>query len=350
MPAELNRCWCDGEIDVALPSSIEYARHADVLALLAARVDQLGRRGRLGPALHAACRWREVAQRRADGEERHLGLPAARSSAASGGSRPSSSPRVGPLAECSAVSTACCSSATRRCTCCAPACSRYNLDLGEAWQRGHAACRWCSPSAPRGATSSPRGRRRPPPSGGAARVARPLRRASPRADGRRTPRCSTTSASAFLVRVLRPAQVRVHRRVSARPCASSSAAPPRSASSTPSPTSQPEPGDGVEPSPQAAASTPAAASPTPRPSTCSSAATCSSSASRADELRRRLHPGGEVTFIVDRNINYTNVCLSGCRFCAFYRTPGERGGLRARAGGDPPQDRGDARRSAARRS
>jgi cyclic dehypoxanthinyl futalosine synthase len=43
---------------------------------------------------------------------------------------------------------------------------------------------------------------------------------------------------------------------------------------------------------------------------------------RADEVRRRLHSGGEVTFIVDRNINYTNICVSGCRFCAFYRKPG----------------------------
>jgi cyclic dehypoxanthinyl futalosine synthase len=36
-------------------------------------------------------------------------------------------------------------------------------------------------------------------------------------------------------------------------------------------------------------------------------------------MRERLHPGAEVTFIVDRNINYTNVCVSGCTFCAFYR-------------------------------
>jgi cyclic dehypoxanthinyl futalosine synthase len=43
---------------------------------------------------------------------------------------------------------------------------------------------------------------------------------------------------------------------------------------------------------------------------------------RADAVRRRLHPGDEVTFIVDRNINYTDYCLSGCRFCAFYKTPG----------------------------
>ena len=43
---------------------------------------------------------------------------------------------------------------------------------------------------------------------------------------------------------------------------------------------------------------------------------------RADAVRRRLHPGDEVTFIVDRNINYTDYCLSGCRFCAFYKKPG----------------------------
>ena len=38
-------------------------------------------------------------------------------------------------------------------------------------------------------------------------------------------------------------------------------------------------------------------------------------------MRTRLHPEGDVTFIVDRNVNYTNVCVSGCRFCAFYRDP-----------------------------
>jgi cyclic dehypoxanthinyl futalosine synthase len=42
---------------------------------------------------------------------------------------------------------------------------------------------------------------------------------------------------------------------------------------------------------------------------------------RADAVRRRLHPGDEVTFIVDRNINYTDYCISGCRFCAFYKKP-----------------------------
>lgn len=39
----------------------------------------------------------------------------------------------------------------------------------------------------------------------------------------------------------------------------------------------------------------------------------------ADGIRRRLHPEGRVTFVVDRNVNYTNVCESKCRFCAFYR-------------------------------
>ena len=42
----------------------------------------------------------------------------------------------------------------------------------------------------------------------------------------------------------------------------------------------------------------------------------------ADAVRRRLHPDGVVTYVVDRNINYTNVCVSRCRFCAFFRDPG----------------------------
>ncbi len=41
----------------------------------------------------------------------------------------------------------------------------------------------------------------------------------------------------------------------------------------------------------------------------------------ADERRRALHPEGVVTYIVDRNINYTNVCVADCGFCAFYRRP-----------------------------
>ena len=39
----------------------------------------------------------------------------------------------------------------------------------------------------------------------------------------------------------------------------------------------------------------------------------------ADEYRKKLHPEGIVTFVVDRNINYTNVCINKCKFCAYYR-------------------------------
>ena len=42
----------------------------------------------------------------------------------------------------------------------------------------------------------------------------------------------------------------------------------------------------------------------------------------ADALRQRLHPGNVVTYIVDRNINYTNICTEYCSFCAFYRPVG----------------------------
>jgi cyclic dehypoxanthinyl futalosine synthase len=42
----------------------------------------------------------------------------------------------------------------------------------------------------------------------------------------------------------------------------------------------------------------------------------------ADAVRRRKHPHGVVTYIVDRNVNYTNVCTTSCRFCAFYRPLG----------------------------
>ncbi|MEP7381470.1 MAG: radical SAM protein, partial [Gemmatimonadota bacterium] len=41
----------------------------------------------------------------------------------------------------------------------------------------------------------------------------------------------------------------------------------------------------------------------------------------ADRMRRERHPHETVTYIVDRNINYTNVCVADCGFCAFYRRP-----------------------------
>jgi cyclic dehypoxanthinyl futalosine synthase len=46
----------------------------------------------------------------------------------------------------------------------------------------------------------------------------------------------------------------------------------------------------------------------------------------AEAVRRRLNPENRVTYVIDRNINYTNICVSGCRFCAFYRPPGAPGG------------------------
>jgi cyclic dehypoxanthinyl futalosine synthase len=43
----------------------------------------------------------------------------------------------------------------------------------------------------------------------------------------------------------------------------------------------------------------------------------------ANELRNRKHDPERVTFIIDRNLNYTNVCYTDCDFCAFYRRPGD---------------------------
>lgn len=41
----------------------------------------------------------------------------------------------------------------------------------------------------------------------------------------------------------------------------------------------------------------------------------------ADAVRRRRYPDGVATYVIDRNINYTNVCVTACKFCAFYRPP-----------------------------
>ena len=43
----------------------------------------------------------------------------------------------------------------------------------------------------------------------------------------------------------------------------------------------------------------------------------------ANAVRQRLHPGDRVTYIIDRNLNPTNVCVTDCGFCAFYRSPGD---------------------------
>ncbi|MGH9374002.1 MAG: cyclic dehypoxanthinyl futalosine synthase [Vicinamibacterales bacterium] len=42
----------------------------------------------------------------------------------------------------------------------------------------------------------------------------------------------------------------------------------------------------------------------------------------ADDIRARKHPGRIVTYIIDRNVNYTNICVARCNFCAFYRPVG----------------------------
>ena len=46
----------------------------------------------------------------------------------------------------------------------------------------------------------------------------------------------------------------------------------------------------------------------------------------ADHVRRAKNPERRVTYIIGRNVNYTNVCWVRCKFCNFYRKPGEEGG------------------------
>ena len=41
----------------------------------------------------------------------------------------------------------------------------------------------------------------------------------------------------------------------------------------------------------------------------------------ADFIRKKMHPGPFVTYVIDRNINYTDICVSACKFCAFYKAP-----------------------------
>ena len=43
----------------------------------------------------------------------------------------------------------------------------------------------------------------------------------------------------------------------------------------------------------------------------------------ADLVRKQMHPENIVSFVIDRNINYTNVCSCQCKFCAFYCKPGD---------------------------
>ena len=46
-------------------------------------------------------------------------------------------------------------------------------------------------------------------------------------------------------------------------------------------------------------------------------------AEAADQIRIRRHPDNVISYIIDRNINYTNVCKEFCTFCAFYRVKGD---------------------------
>jgi cyclic dehypoxanthinyl futalosine synthase len=46
----------------------------------------------------------------------------------------------------------------------------------------------------------------------------------------------------------------------------------------------------------------------------------------ANNIRRRKHPENKVTYVIDRNINYTDICISACKFCAFYKAPEDNKG------------------------
>jgi cyclic dehypoxanthinyl futalosine synthase len=46
----------------------------------------------------------------------------------------------------------------------------------------------------------------------------------------------------------------------------------------------------------------------------------------ADAVKRRLHPEPYITYVVDRNINYTDICISACKFCAFFKSPEDKNG------------------------
>ncbi|WP_031479644.1 cyclic dehypoxanthinyl futalosine synthase [Maridesulfovibrio frigidus] len=49
--------------------------------------------------------------------------------------------------------------------------------------------------------------------------------------------------------------------------------------------------------------------------------------SMAHQIRMAKHPNMNVTYVVDRNINYSNICTCGCKFCAFYVAPEQEGGF-----------------------
>lgn len=46
----------------------------------------------------------------------------------------------------------------------------------------------------------------------------------------------------------------------------------------------------------------------------------------ANAIREKLHPDKHVTYVIDRNINYTDICISACKFCAFFKSPEDKEG------------------------
>ncbi|MBU0484686.1 MAG: dehypoxanthine futalosine cyclase [Proteobacteria bacterium] len=46
----------------------------------------------------------------------------------------------------------------------------------------------------------------------------------------------------------------------------------------------------------------------------------------ANAVKKRLHPESFITYVVDRNINYTDICVSACKFCAFFKAPEDKAG------------------------
>ena len=46
----------------------------------------------------------------------------------------------------------------------------------------------------------------------------------------------------------------------------------------------------------------------------------------ANAIRKQKHPEPIVTYVVDRNINYTDICVSACKFCAFFKAPENKDG------------------------
>ena len=70
----------------------------------------------------------------------------------------------------------------------------------------------------------------------------------------------------------------------------------------------------------------------------------------ADAVRRKWHPEGIVSYIIDRNINYTNFCTEYCSFCAFYRPMGHAEGYILPNEDDLRQDPGDHRPGRHRRA